>query len=137
MGTTAEQGVVAALLDWLEKSTFLYGWQVGWIAYGLSFSVSERASVGAWAADNMFADALPWFARGQAAIAAAISQALPSQSRFFDLFERAPEATKPDLVAAVSLSAASWKDRFLHGSTDSPLLAAVGSLPRDQSEEWR
>lgn len=89
------------------------------------------------AADAAFADdTLPWFARGQAALALAVHGAMPSQSRFVDIYDRSPYATKPDLIAAVVLGRPRWSSSFLKGASTSAVLLAVSELELQERDQW-
>jgi hypothetical protein len=84
----------------------------------------------------LFNDSFPWFVRGQAAISLAVHGKLPSQDTYFNVYEAAPEATKPDLVVAVLIGAPRWKNSFLAGIRTTPLLEATAQLDASQYRTW-
>jgi hypothetical protein len=136
MGTDGESRALQSIEDWLRRPWFKYPWQVGWVLYAANHAREERSTLGEWAAENMFDQSLPWFVRAQAAIAAARHADLPSIDRFYDLWERATDAARPDLLAAVAIGEPAWSGQFIDGAKTSVLLARVADLPASDYREW-
>lgn len=136
MGTDAEAAALEAIDTWLRRPWFRYPWQVGWLLYAANHAAGRHSSLGEWAAMAMFDEGLPWFARAQAAIAAGRHSDLPQVERYFDLWERAPDAARPDLLAAVVIRRPQWAEQFIEGARMSALLAKVADLPADDFREW-
>lgn len=131
MGTEFERDAVRATTRWLNDGGFKYPWQVGWLLNALVHSRESSSEIKELGPRLMLTDSLPWFVRGQAALVTATENALPPHRRFFDVYEQCPDATKPDLIAAVVWQEPAWAAAFLKGAATTPVLAAVAGMNRD------
>jgi len=111
-------------------------WQVGWLMHTLSLASKPRDEVAEEATSRIFDDSLPWFARAAAARAAAVHGELPPLDDYFGVFERASDAARPDLVAAVVVADPTWKARFLTGIGTDPLLRDITEYGADVVRQW-
>lgn len=135
-GTPVEPAALRAVAQWLSSDRFRYPWQIGWVLYGANHAYESDPALGRWASDALLTEALPWFVRGQVAIAAGRHGKLPDIADFFEIWERAPRSARPDFVAAVLLGSPPWLDLFVDGIRTSPLLSAVADLPVGSFREW-
>ena len=122
--------------DWLEGKGFRYPWQVGWILHATCFSRAREPRIAQAASALLFDGSAPWFARGQGALSLAIHGRLPTQSAYVGIYELAPDATRPDLIAAVLIGAPDWGPSFLKGVAASPLERATTRLDPAKYIEW-
>jgi hypothetical protein len=136
MGGPHEDAALNTVEGWLRSAGFRHSWQIGWILHSAAFAETARGDLGRWVAPVLFNDSFPWFVRGQAAISLAVHGKLPSQDTYFNVYEAAPEATKPDLVVAVLIGAPRWKNSFLAGIRTTPLLEATAQLDASQYRTW-
>jgi len=135
MGTDAEGAAIEAATAWLESGVYRYPWQEGWLLHALAHSVQTNAAVHEPARRVLLSDG-PWFGRGQAAIALAAHGDFVRQRDFVGVYERAPLATRPDLLTAARIAEPSWSRNFIRGATDRPLTSAVAALPIDTFRDW-
>jgi hypothetical protein len=131
-----EHDALAAIHAWLRDDRQKYPWQVGWMLRASAFATEIYPDLATWTTGILFNDAFPWFVRGQAAISLAVHGKLPGQADYFNVYEVSPEATKPDLIAAVTIARPSWAGRFLGGVATRFSLAAVSQLSRASYREW-
>ena len=135
-GTGAELEAVQSVAGWLDKATYRLPWQVGWMLYAIAHAQQQVPEVPEVARAALISDRLPWFARGQAALALAVHDHLPPVRDFVEIYEHAPLATRPDLAAAVLIDQPLWAGKFLAGASDSPVLAGVSNLSPESFREW-
>jgi hypothetical protein len=131
-----EEAALNVVVSWLKSTGFRYPWQIGWVLHAASFAESPQASLADWSSPVLFNDSFPWFVRGQAAISIAVHGRLPPQQSFFNVYEAAPQATKPDLVAAVVVGSPRWKGQFMAGMQIGPVLAATALLEPGEYRRW-
>ena len=136
MGTNEEGAAVNSIEQWLDGSTYRLPWQVGWILNAACFAQQPHSTLAEGALHVFASDRYPWFARGQAAICLAIHGRLPAVETFVDTYERAPTATRPDLVAAVVIDDPPWRESFVSGASDNPILRTVAALDQRNYMEW-
>jgi hypothetical protein len=137
MGTTLEEAAIARILAVLTSDRFKFPWQIGWLLNALCHAQHPSESVATFALRALNDDALPWFARGQAAVALAVHGKLPRPTEYVETYELSPRAVRPDLVAAVAVGEPPWRNPFLEAvAADSPVLAAVQELPHVSFREW-
>ncbi len=136
MGSDLEGSAVEAVLDWIETAGFRFEWQVGWLLHAMIYTTEQSQRLAAVSEHILADDSLPWFVRGQAALALATERALPDQQRYFDIYERAPAATQPDLLGAVVVGRPRWGSAFIKGASTTPLLAAVAELEPAEYFAW-
>ena len=135
MGTEHEKDAISTIKRWFKYS-FKYPWQIGWMLHATAFADETDSDIAEAAFGYLFDDAIPWFARGQAAIALAVHGDLPKHPDYFSVFERSPEATKPDLLAAVLIGEPRWRNTFVNGAKTTALMDAVSRLAPDDYEDW-
>jgi hypothetical protein len=136
MGTELEGRAIDVAVNWLESPRFRLPWQIGWALHALA-AAEEANDRAARVAERLLLHVSgPWFVHGQAALVSAAHGRLPDLSNFVAIYEAAPKATRPDLVAAVAIGGPRWANRFLAGATESPLLAAVARLDPENRREW-
>jgi hypothetical protein len=115
----AVSNLLAAPVPWVQ------GWLVDFLARASRYAPSSVE----WLRAAVTDPSLPWFLRTRALIATARAGALPEQDEVAALFRRAPEANRPDVVAAVALSTAAWREDFLKSFTgDAPVLREVAQI---------
>ena len=131
-----ETAAVRAVLRQLQGDYSRMAWQVGWLLHALSLSSNPRADVADVVRPRLFDDSLPWFARSAAARATAVHGALPPLDEYFGVYERATDAARPDLVAAVVVAAPSWTSRFLTGIGPDPLLRDITDYGPEVVRQW-
>jgi hypothetical protein len=131
-----EAAALKATMPWLLSSGFRYPWQIGWILHAVSFAENRDGTLGEWAAPVIFNDSYPWFVRGQAAITLAVHGRLPSQESYFNVYEAAPAATKPDLIGAIIIGSPRWRNEFLTGVRTEPLFEAASHLDGGAYRDW-
>jgi hypothetical protein len=131
-----EEPATIALVDWFQTKPFTYPWQLGWLMHATCYWQQARRRIGRIARGVLSDGSMPWFVRGQAALSTAVHGELPNQREFVGAFELAPEATKPDMVAAVLIGNPSWRESFLEGVSGNPILRATGKLDPQAYREW-
>jgi hypothetical protein len=137
MGSDAEHDAVEAVASALRSESFKFPWQIGWLFSAVSHAHARSTTVADLAAEALESDALPWFARGQAALALAVHGRLPRPTEYVDVYELSSRAVRPDLVAAVGVGSPPWRSPFLRSiASESPVLASVQDLPIDSYREW-
>lgn len=136
MGTDAEGRAVTGTIRWLTSNELRLPWQIGWMLNALCFATRSDDRVAAFALDILGDTTLPWFVQGRAALAASIHGHLPSLERFVSIYELSPAQTRPDLIGSVVIGQPRWAQRFLEGSAESPLLAAVSALDPQIRRDW-
>lgn len=136
MGTDLEDRAVGSVLSWLQGSAYRFPWQVGWLLSALTRADSQHDEIAAFAGAAVYRDDVPWFARGQAALALAIHGSLPTPTEYVSVFERSPRATRADLAAAVVVGQPRWRRQFLDGVSADPVLEAVTQLDPDELQSW-
>lgn len=129
-----ERSVVAKTVNWFGSSAYRYPWQVGWMLHAMAYVDGAYLSVAHVSSRVLMDGRAPWFARGQAALSLAVHGSLPSHGDYLSIYEMSPEATRPDLIAAVMIASPRWGARFLRGVTRSPMDVAVTKL--DPSDRW-
>lgn len=135
-GTDNEANGINALVEWLTARRYRHPWQEGWMLHAAVYATNRHELLAPPALRILESARKPWFARGQAALVLATHGSLPPQRDFVALFEQAPEATRPDLIAAVRIAEPPWASRFLGGAADRPLSGAVVGLPPDMFRDW-
>jgi hypothetical protein len=109
-------------------------WVQGWLVDLLARATRYVPTSVSWLRETVNDPALPWFLRSRALIAATTAGALPAQEEVAALFDGAPEANRPDIVAAVALSSAPWRDEFLRSFTRAaPVLQEVSQIVRQST----
>lgn len=104
-------------------------WVQGWLVDFLARTDRHLPVTADWQARAVADPALPWFVRTRALIAVARAGRLPDQPEVAALFDAAPHANQPDVIAAVQLSARGWRDAFIGSVTaSSPLLREVPAI---------
>lgn len=131
-----EVTAVDAVLRQLGAARPPTGWQEGWLLHTLAMATTPRPDVAETAQHRMFDDALPWFARSAGALATSVHGSLPRLDEYFGLYERATDAARPDLVAAVVVAGPSWSERFLAGIGTDPLLRDITSFDSPSVRSW-
>ncbi len=131
-----EAAGIDAIIQQLTDPRSRTAWQVGWLLHALSLANTRRELVAEVARPRLFDESLPWFARSAAARATAVHGALPSLDAYFGVYERATEAARPDLVAAVVVAEPSWTSRFLSGIGTDPLLRDITDYAPEIVRQW-
>jgi hypothetical protein len=131
-----EAAGVDAVVEQLTGPRSPMAWQVGWLLHALSLANTPRDDVAEVARPRLFDESLPWFARSAAARATAVHGALPPLDGYFGVYERATDAARPDLVAAVIVAEPSWKSRFLGGIGTDPLLRDITDYAPEVVRQW-
>ena len=131
-----EDEAIAGIVAALRSPRYLSGWQIGWLLSAANQAEVRSPEMADIAQAAFRSHQLPWFARGQAALAIALHGTLPRPTEFVDVYEMSPKATRPDLVAAVVLGEPPWRRQFVAGVSDAPLLAEVVDFDVDTRTEW-
>jgi hypothetical protein len=131
-----QERALASVSKWFTDGSFRYPWQVGWMLHATAFSPQRSRRLAAAARQFIVSPDLPWFARGQAAIALAVHGSLPSQREYVGVYELSPEATRPDLIAAAMIGQPNWYGPFLTGVATTPMLRAVLQLNPAEYQTW-
>ena len=131
-----EQDAIDATIKWLTGPSYKLPWQIGWLLNSTAHAANRHREVVDPALRVLESDTMPWFARGQAAINMAVHGRLPAIDVYSEIYERAPRATQPDLVAAAGIAQAPWSPSFLHGAGTTPLLHGVASLSPEAYRNW-
>lgn len=131
-----ETAGVNAILAELTSTRQRMPWQVGWLLHALALASDPRADVADVARPRIFDEALPWFARSAAALATSVHGALPTLDEYFGVYERASDAARPDLVAAVVVAEPTWKSRFVGGIGADPLLRDITDYDGEVVRGW-
>jgi len=136
IGTDVEKDAIETVLTILNSDHFKFPWQVGWLLNAIC-PAEESDAIAGFASTALVSSRLPWFARGQAALALALHGQLPRTTDYVSIYERATRASRPDFVAAVAVANPQWAGGFLRSvSNDSPVLAVVSQLPPEVVREW-
>jgi hypothetical protein len=135
-GTPHEVRATSMSVRWLMGRSYRSPWQVGWILNSLAYAEHSDEGAAEVALKALLSDHLPWFARGQAALAIAVHGQIPRATDFVEIYERAPRATRPDLIAAVKVADPSWADGFVNGAAVAPLLDGVAHLANESFRDW-
>lgn len=139
MATDFERATVARVVRVLQSTSYKFPWQIGWLLSALCHARERSQAAAAVVGGALHSDHLPWFARGQAALALAIHGRLPRPTEFVDVYELSSRAARADFVAAVALApGSSWRSSFLKSvaTAESPVLSAIGELPTDSYRDW-
>jgi hypothetical protein len=131
-----EPRALSPVIDWFSDQDFRYPWQIGWMLHATAFSPRRSRRLAAAARQFLLSAELPWFARGQAAISLAVHGSLPSQSDYVGIYELSPEASRPDLIAAVLIAQPNWYGPFVTGIASTPMLRAVAKLNPADYQTW-
>jgi Reverse transcriptase (RNA-dependent DNA polymerase) len=113
VGTEHEQAVVGAVISALRTQTLALPWVQGWLVDVLARCTQADESFAAWLNDMGLTSSTPWFVRGRCLIALAQTDTFPEQETVGQLFEAAPAAARPDLIAAVQVAGTDWSEEFL------------------------
>ena len=117
IGTQHEQTMVVLVAATLKTQPLVLPWVQGWLIDVLARS--ERSAelsaefFGDWLRQTASASSAPWFVRGRALIALARTASFLERSEVAELFEAAPPAARPDIIAAVHLAGTDWSDDFI------------------------
>jgi Reverse transcriptase (RNA-dependent DNA polymerase) len=136
LGTDHETPTLEGIADWITAGRYRHPWQEGWILYAAAHATIRLHRLAEPALRILQSSRKPWFARAQAALVLATHGRLPSQRDFVSVYERAPEATRPDLIAAVLIAEPRWATQFLSGVADRPITAAVTTLSPETFRDW-
>jgi hypothetical protein len=124
MGSGTETAALRAVATSVLDERYLFDWQLGWLFHAVPPAELNLPSKLMDAALSALEDPLlPWFARGRAAVLLSTEERLPLGQDYFAIFEEAPDATKPDLLAAV-VNMPESKDRtaFVASTATTPVL---------------
>jgi hypothetical protein len=136
MRSDLERQAVSKIIEWVDSASFKFPWQLGWLL-NASVYASRRYPALQRRAGRVFLDSsMPWFVRAQAALVLAAQQAVPERASFSDVYERAPKASRPDLLAAVVIGQPPWGASFIRAAADTPLLRAVADFSHDEFPSW-
>jgi hypothetical protein len=129
IGTGDEQTAISAAVGVLGSTIAPVPWVQGWLVDVLARATSSDPEMIPWLRAKSADPAAPWFLRTRALIAVAHSDHLPAQEELATLFHSAPDANRPDIVAAVAMSTAEWRNTFLGslGAND-PVLRQVTTV---------
>jgi len=131
--TDHEGEVIERVTRALRTHALAFPWVQGWLLDVLARSTETDDSFAEWLKDVVSASSTPWFVRGRALIALAQTGEFAEQSLVADLFDAAPRAGKPDIVAAVQLAEAHWSETFLSTlAGGDPVLEEVRELVTDE-----
>lgn len=129
IGGDDEGTMITAVASLLSSEPSQVPWVGGWLADVLARGTIFSRAVVPWLRGAAIDVGAPWFLRTRALIAAARAGAFLSQTEVAALFRAAPEANRPDIVAAVALSGADWSEPFLQSLKPAhPVLRCVPDL---------
>jgi hypothetical protein len=97
--------VVTFIARLVEDDATLFQWQNGWLLHALIPNETRLPpSLIAYVLDQVGKANSPWFVRGRAAIVLATENELPAGAEYARWMDIAPDAVKPDFVAALTIN---------------------------------
>jgi len=131
-----ETDTVAVVTSTLQDQDVPYEWQVGWLLHALVPTSDRLPKAAIDATLSAFeSTSNPSFIRGRAALVLGREGKLPSGAELSEVFDRVPEATKPDIVAAAtSMPQEPDITRFLQSIRRDPLLRTVADSAPETNE---